>query len=643
MSEQPAFSRRNLELLWNDVRLVVLDTETLWESGTALPESVETETRAAIEAVRAGSAPVRLTPATKRVRFLEHKLIETAGLTSASEGDGEERAVEVRPGSGVAVAETGTETDRHEGRYRVIEIALVEVKRGKIRRTIHRYANPGVPIDPKTFEVHQIRPDQLAGAPAFPRIAPEILERLLPGEHETVVLVAHNAPFDLGVLETEFALMDRTLPDLPVLDTMGPIIGQVGLAHDGASLDALLAHLGLANAGKHSALGDATATAEAAIAIVQAAAEHGFGSIIELLDAAGNKRSANAAPPARIRDRDRHRVEIIIPASHIGTHKVLRTKPTKAQIATFVAMASACGAARCPDLGDGYESLVRACSAPPEITLRALLDALDARCRANDGAGANTIIGAINALYEQHCPMPASRDFSGTHPLRRRETIAAYHRATEAIEGLVECSRVRSCPACAEGRPCSRYELVRALAPGVLDPKWDKGRLPRETITTAWLRDDETAGWFYHGLDASSSGATSARGGPPAGPLLADAATAALLLHYSSRGDDGERVAQARQQLARVLALGCADPSLIELDVECLAAPGRLADLDAAIAQCDAALANRPTHGDSAWTSLAATRDLLAGRRDRLCDRKRITKDGEIVIEKPHHPGANAH
>ena len=92
-----------------------------------------------------------------------------------------------------------------------------------------------------------------------------------------------------------------------------------------------------------------------------------------------------------------------------------------------------------------------------------------------------------------------------------------------------------------------------------------------------------------------------------------------------------------------MLALGCADPSLIELDVECLAAPGRLADLDAAIAQCDAALANRPTHGDSAWTSLAATRDLLAGRRDRLCDRKRITKDGEIVIEKPHHPGANAH
>ena len=95
--------------------------------------------------------------------------------------------------------------------------------------------------------------------------------------------------------------------------------------------------------------------------------------------------------------------------------------------------------------------------------------------------------------------------------------------------------------------------------------------------------------------------------------------------------------------MARVLALGCADPSLIELDVEYIAAPGRTEDLDAAIAQCDAAIANRPEHGDSGWDSLAATRDLLAGRRERLRERTRITKDGKVVIEKSHHPGANAH
>ena len=642
MSEPAAFSRRNLELLWNDVRLVVLDTETLWESGMALPDGIEQETKAAIEAVRAGSAAVRLAPATKRVRFLEHKMIEAAGLTSVSEGDGDGRAVEVRPGAGVAVVESKTETDKHEGRYRVIEIALVEVERGKVRRTLHRYANPGVPIDPKTFEVHQIKASTLAQAPAFPKIAPEILERLLPAEHETVVIVAHNARYDLGVLETEFALMERTLPDLPVLDTMGPIIAQVGFAPDGDGLNALLDYLEITNAKEHGALEDATATAEATIAIFRAAAERGFGSVIELLDAAGNKRSANAAPPGRIRDRDR-RIEIVVPASHIATHQVLRAKPTKAQIAAFVAMADGCGAARCPDLGDGYESLVRACAAPPQVTLAALLDALDARCRANDGAGANTIIGAIAALYEQHCPMPAARDFSGTYPLRRRETIAAYHRATKAASGLGECSRVRSCRACAEGRPCPRDELLRSVAPAVLDPKWEKGRLTRETMTTAWLRDDETAGWFYHRQDHGSSGAMFARGGPPAGPLLADAATAALLRHYGNRGDDGERVAQARQQLARVLALGCADPSLIELDATYIAAPGRVADLDAALAQCDAALANRPQVGDSGWASLAATRALLAGRRDRFGKRRVITEDGEVLVVKPHHPGANAH
>ena len=64
---------------------------------------------------------------------------------------------------------------------------------------------------------------------------------------------------------------------------------------------------------------------------------------------------------------------------------------------------------------------------------------------------------------------------------------------------------------------------------------------------------------------------------------------------------------------------------------KCIAAPGRLGDLNAAIAQCDAAIANRPAHGDSAWASLATTRILLAGRRARLrAPKKRITKDGEI-------------
>jgi len=161
-------------------------------------------------------------------------------------------------------------------------------------------------------------------------------------------------------------------------------------------------------------------------------------------------------------------------------------------------------------------------------------------------------------------------------------------------------------------------------------------------MTTAWLRDDETAGWFYHRQDHTSSGPGFARGGPPAGPLLANAATTALLRQYARRGEDGERVAQTRQQLARVLALGCADPNLIELDVEYIAAPGLTEDLDAAIAQCDAAIANRPEHGDSAWDSLATTCDLLAGRRERLRERTRITKDGEIVPVRRHHPGANA-
>lgn len=158
----------------------------------------------------------------------------------------------------------------------------------------------------------------------------------------------------------------------------------------------------------------------------------------------------------------------------------------------------------------------------------------------------------------------------------------------------------------------------------------------------AWLREDQLGGWFYHRRDIAPTRGNW-KGGPPAGPLLADATTAVLLRNYASRGDDNDRSSRSRDQLLRVLAMGCADPTLIELDAEHIAAPGREGDLAAAIAQCDAAIANKPRRGDSGWASLMATRDLLAGRHDRIKERKKIEQDGTVVIERRHTPGAKAH
>ena len=50
-----------------------------------------------------------------------------------------------------------------------------------------------------------------------------------------------------------------------------------------------------------------------------------------------------------------------------------------------------------------------------------------------------------------------------------------------------------------------------------------------------------------------------------------------------------------------------------------------------------------PERGDSGWASLAATRDPLAGRHDRIKERKKIVEDGTVVIERRHTPGAKAH
>jgi hypothetical protein len=71
--------RRARELLWSNLRLVVLDIETLWETGSSLTADADAETQAAIEQDRSTGVPVRLRARKRRVRYFEHQAIEAAG------------------------------------------------------------------------------------------------------------------------------------------------------------------------------------------------------------------------------------------------------------------------------------------------------------------------------------------------------------------------------------------------------------------------------------------------------------------------------------------------------------------------------------------------------------------------------------
>ncbi len=100
--------------------------------------------------------------------------------------------------------------------HRIIEVAAIELDGRKLSgRTFHRYLNPEREIDEGAAAVHGLTLDRLQDEPRFAEIAPALLEFIDGAE-----LIIHNAPFDMGFLNAELALMG--LPPLanPVIDTL---------------------------------------------------------------------------------------------------------------------------------------------------------------------------------------------------------------------------------------------------------------------------------------------------------------------------------------------------------------------------------------------------------------------------------------
>ena len=97
---------------------------------------------------------------------------------------------------------TGLETEQG---HRVIEVGAVElVNRRMTGNNFHQYINPQRDIDEAAIEVHGITLEQLQGEPVFADISEALFDYLKGAE-----LVIHNAPFDVGFLNYEFALAGK--------------------------------------------------------------------------------------------------------------------------------------------------------------------------------------------------------------------------------------------------------------------------------------------------------------------------------------------------------------------------------------------------------------------------------------------------
>jgi DNA polymerase-3 subunit epsilon len=160
-----------------------------------------------------------------------------------------------------------TETTGLDNREdRVIEFGGIEmVNRFPTGRTFHHYINPqGRAINPEAQAVHGIGASDLVGKPTFAQIASELVEFI-----DGARLVAHNANFDIGFLNAEFARLDMPPVDPAlVIDTLAIARRKHPMGPN--SLDALCRRYGIDNSRrtKHGALLDSELLAEVYIELI---------------------------------------------------------------------------------------------------------------------------------------------------------------------------------------------------------------------------------------------------------------------------------------------------------------------------------------------------------------------------------------
>ncbi|ACR70342.1 DNA polymerase III subunit epsilon [Edwardsiella ictaluri] len=149
----------------------------------------------------------------------------------------------------------------YEG-HRIIEIGAVEVVNRRLTgRNFHVYLKPDRLVDPEAFTVHGISDDFLLDKPSFAEVADEFLAFIRGAE-----LVIHNAPFDIGFMDYEFAKLGRDLPKTETFCTITDSLVMARRLFPGKrnSLDALCNRYEIDNSKRtlHGALLDAQILAD---------------------------------------------------------------------------------------------------------------------------------------------------------------------------------------------------------------------------------------------------------------------------------------------------------------------------------------------------------------------------------------------
>ena len=143
----------------------------------------------------------------------------------------------------------------------ITEIGAVKVRGGEIIGEFQTFVNPQHGLSDFITSLTGITDEMLADAPKIKSVLPDFFEFL--GSDKETVLVAHNAPFDLGFLKAAAKKHKCAWPDYPVIDTVR--IARSVLERDevaNCKLSTLATFFGAATSPTHRALDDARATVD---------------------------------------------------------------------------------------------------------------------------------------------------------------------------------------------------------------------------------------------------------------------------------------------------------------------------------------------------------------------------------------------
>lgn len=137
----------------------------------------------------------------------------------------------------------------------ICSIGLVTVIDGAIKDRFYYMVNPQSDFDEKNIQIHGISESDIINKPTFAEIWQSIIKLF----HNTIV-VAHNAQFDLLVLEKALTNYNINMASIAYVDTLSIAKSTDNCAK--YSLDALCRYRNIELAHHHNALEDANACAE---------------------------------------------------------------------------------------------------------------------------------------------------------------------------------------------------------------------------------------------------------------------------------------------------------------------------------------------------------------------------------------------